>query len=305
MGQGSSARINQEAIKLPSCISFPSKTFLIGEYAVMGGAPALLVNTQPRFQFHIQHPVKNNSHPFHKNSPAGLFIKENKEIFSSVSIQYSQAYGHGFGLSGAEFNCVYLLETLLRGDSIVDIHCFDILEKYLSFLNVNYKERIPSGADVVSQWLGEVCLFCPPTIAESFSWPFKDLSFSLIRTGESLQTWKHLENLKQKDFSQLQEIAITTLEAVRSSSESLFIQSIHDYKTALEEEGLTHPLTKNILQELNSHSEVLAAKGCGAMGAEVISVFFKKSLKNLDFLNNYDCISGLQSLDQGVLISDE
>ena len=100
MGQGSSARINQEAIKLPSCISFPSKTFLIGEYAVMEGAPAILVNTQPRFKFHIQHPVKKKSHPFHKNSPAGLFIEENKKVFSSVSIQYSQAYGYGFGLSG-------------------------------------------------------------------------------------------------------------------------------------------------------------------------------------------------------------
>ena len=219
---------------------------------------------------------------------------------------------------GAEFNCVYLLNALLRGHSVKNIHCFDILEKYLSFhsrspghsLSSRHSREggnpysIPSGADVVSQWLGKVCIFSRPSIAESIDWPFKDLSFALIRTGESLQTWKHLENLKQKDFSQLQEIAITTLEAVRSSSESLFIQSIHDYKTALEEEGLTHLLTKNILRELNSHSEVLAAKGCGAMGAEVISVFFKKNLKNLDFLNNYDCISGLQSLDQGVLISD-
>ena len=113
-------------------ISFPSKTFLIGEYAVLIGGPAFLVNTRPRFQFHIQYPAKKN-HPFHKESPAGLFIEENKKVFSSVSIQYLQTYGSGFGLSGAEFNCVYSLKVLLEGGSVKDISCFDILEKYLSY----------------------------------------------------------------------------------------------------------------------------------------------------------------------------
>lgn len=298
MGQGSSARVTKRAVRLPSFISFPSKTFLIGEYAVMEGAPALLVNTRPRFQFDIQYPVKKSFHPFHKDSPVSLLIEENKKIFSSVSIQYSQTYSHGFGLSGAEFNCVYLLKVMLEGGSVEDISCLDILEKYLSFLSV--RGSAPSGADIVSQWLGKVCIFSKPSIAESLDWPFRDLSFALIRTGENLQTWKHLENLKQKKFSQLKEISFVALEALRSSSESLFIQSIQDYRRALEEEELTHPSTKKILQELDSHSEVLAAKGCGAMGAEVISVFFKK---DTNFLKNYNCISGLQSLDQGVLVN--
>ena len=301
MGQRSSARVAQGTVKLPSCISFPSKTFLIGEYAVMEGAPALLVNTQPRFQFDIQYPVQKSFHPFHKDSPAGLFIEENKKVFSSVSIQHSQSYGQGFGLSGAEFNCVYLLETLLGGGSLENIYCFDILEKYLSFLAL--MGNTPSGADIVSQWLGKVCIFSKPSIAESMDWPFRDLSFALIRTEENLQTWKHLENLKQRDFSQLKEISFLALEALRSSSESLFLQSIQDYREELEVEGLTHPSTKKILQELDSHSEVLAVKGCGAMGAEVISVFFKKNIQNFDFLKNYNCISSLQSLDQGVMVN--
>lgn len=302
MGQGSSARTYQEAVKLPSCISFPSKTFLIGEYAVMEGAPALLVNTQPRFQFHIEHPVRKIFHPFHNNSPAGLFIEENKKAFSSTSIQYSQAYKSGFGLSGAEFNCVYLLSALLEGSSVEDIDCLDILAKYLSYHSPHHS-IIPSGADVVSQWLGRVCIFARPSIAESIDWPFENLGFALIRTGENLQTWKHLEHLSQKDFSQLKEISFVALEAVRSASESLFLQSIQDYRKALEEEGLTHPSPKKILKELDSHSEVLAAKGSGAMGAEVISIFFDKNVQNLDFLKKYDCISNLQSLDQGVLVS--
>jgi len=282
------------------CLSFPGKTFLIGEYAVMKGAPALLVNTRPRFQFDVQYPVQKGVHPFHKHSPAGLFIEENKTVFSSVSIQYSQNYKSGFGLSGAEFNCVYLLEAVLRGQSIEDVDCLDILEKYLFYHALSHHSIIPSGADVVSQWLGRVFIFARPSIAESIDWPFENLSFALIRTGENLQTWKHLENLGQKDFSQLKEISLTALEAVRSTSESLFLHSIQDYRKALEEEGLTHPSTKKVLQEMDSYSEVLAAKGCGAMGAEVISVFFKKNAQNLDFLKKYDCISGLESLDQGV-----
>ncbi|MDE0150885.1 MAG: hypothetical protein OXK80_00090 [Bdellovibrionales bacterium] len=341
MGQGSSARVTKRAVRLPSFISFPSKTFLIGEYAVMEGAPALLVNTRPRFQFDIQYPVKKSFHPFHKDSPAGLLIEENKKVFSSVSIQYSQNYKSGFGLSGAEFNCVYLLSALFKGVSVEDIDCLDILEKYLSFVipdlirnpvvpvslrsavsvgtctassssphHTSSPRRrgsshsiIPSGADIVSQWLGKVCIFSKPSIAESMDWPFRDLSFALIRTGENLQTWKHLENLKQKNFSQLKEISFVALEALRSSSESLFVQSIQDYRKALEEESLIHPSTTKILQELDSHPEILAAKGCGAMGAEVISVFFRKDAKNLNFLKNYNCISGLQSLDQGVLVN--
>ena len=123
-------------------------------------------------------------------------------------------------------------------------------------------------------------------MAESIDWPFKDLSFVLIQTGESLKTWKHLENLEQKNFSQLKEISLTALEAVRSSSEDLFIQSIKEYAKTLEKEGLTHPVTKKMLQELSAHPEVLAVKGCGAMGAEVIAVFFKKDAP-LDFLKGY------------------
>ena len=266
---------------------------------MLEGAPALLVNTRPRFQFDIQYPVKESFHPFHKNSPAGLFIEENKKVFSSVSIQYSQNYESGFGLSGAEFNCVYLLDTLFKGGVVEDVDSLDILEKYLSFLS--RRGISPSGADVVSQWLGKVCIFSKPSIAESMDWPFEGLGFALIRTGENLKTWKNLEDLKQKNFSELKEISFIALEALRSCSESLFLQSVRDYRKALEDEGLTHSSTKKILQELDSHSEVLATKGCGAMGAEVVSVFFKKSNRNLDFLKNYNCISDLQSLDQGVL----
>ena len=320
MGERSFARVTQRSVRLPSVISFPSKTFLIGEYAVMEEAPALLVNTCPRFQFDIQYPVKKSFHPFHKDSPATLLIEENKKIFSSVSIQFSENYESGFGLSGAEFNCVYLLSALLKGVSVEDIDCFDILEKYMSFSSRTSSPSlpshtslprkressgpvIPSGADIVSQWLGRLCVFSKPSIAESFDWPFRDLSFVLIRTGESLETWKHLEDLKKKNFSQLREISFVALESLRSSSESLFLQCIQDFRKALAQEGLTHPSTKKILQELDSYPEVLATKGCGAMGAEVISVFFKKNLKNLDFLKNYNCISDLQSLDQGVLVN--
>ena len=356
------------------CISFPRKTFLIGEYAVMKGGPALLVNTIPRFRFHVQHPVKKNSHPFHKDSPSGLFIEENKKVFSSISIQSMQVYESGFGLSGAEFNCVYLVKVLIEGGSVKNISCSDILEKYLllhslsflqhpsflqhssflqhpSFLRrqestsestqsyghiskvdprfregdkKNAKAGIqkplrscesrnpsieqknlhtPSGADLVSQWLGKVCIFSKPSIAESMDWPFKDLSFALIQTGENFKTWKHLENLKRKNFSNLKDTSLKALEAVRSSSESLFLQSIQDYQKALEEQGLTHPLTKKMLKKLETHPEVLAVKGCGAMGAEVIAVFFKKNTA-LEFLKDYKVCAGLQDLDQGVLVDE-
>ena len=150
------------------------------------------------------------------------------------------------------------------------------------------KPHTPSGADLVSQWLGKVCIFSKPSLAESIGWPFKNLSFALIQTGENLKTWKHLENLKQKNFSKLKEISLKALEAVRSSSEPLFLQSIQDYQKALEEQGLTHPSTKKILQQLDSHPEILAVKGCGAMGAEVIVVFFKKDTP-LDFLKIIKC----------------
>ncbi len=292
----------------------------------MDGAEALLVNTRPRFEFHIQYPVEKSDVVFHPNSPAGLFVEENKDIFSSISIQCSQDIEKGFGSSGAEFNCVYLLKALLKGRSVKDISCFDILEKYLLLLRKqkpicesvqdnepSCSEAVfagptlrfcespytPSGADLVSQWMGKVCIFAKPSCIESINWPFKDLSFALIHTGEKLKTWKHLENLKKKKFSSLKEISLIALEAVRSSSEGPFIRSIQDYQKALENEGLSHPETKKIIQELKSCPEVLAAKGCGAMGAEVIAVFFKKD-KPLDFLNGYKMAAGLEDLDQGV-----
>ena len=51
--------------------SAPSKTFLSGEYAVLNGNPALVLNTGPRFHFCVPPAVTVRSAGSRSNRPHG------------------------------------------------------------------------------------------------------------------------------------------------------------------------------------------------------------------------------------------
>lgn len=313
-------------------ISFPSKTFLVGEYAVLEGAPAVIVNTNPRFYFsvssrddgksalteqdHLQTPGFHHTQ-IHPNSPAGHWLAKHPHIQNYNILFCDPHSGHGgFGLSSAQFNLVYYLKQFLeyqidpaknakisptqeiKGDQQ------SALKLWQSYQSLSFEGRRASGADVVSQWIGNVCLFISqPFNVESISWPFSELDFILLRTGITVNTWEHLKNLKlaalqTKDLKYLANEAITQMKDANAVG---FATVLNDYAICLQKLGLVHQHVLELLQQIKSPL-VTAAKGCGALGAEVICVLFhpKDRKAILQLLKEKNIVASSSDLTGGI-----
>ena len=313
--------MNQNKIKKTPAffISVPSKTFLIGEYAVLEGARAILINTHPRFWFSItsrnpqkfatlttklasliaKSDLKTKSAPqiesasvqnmlymdLHPQSPAGQWLKKYPEIGQAYRIKvYDPHKGKGgFGFSSAQFNVVYLLGWLLElygtGDqenSPLNKEDKNLFSLWKCYRELNFQGVTPSGGDVISQWKGEVCCFSSkPFQSQSFLWPFKDLDFFLFRTNVSLSTHEHLKNLSiKKSFSDLHDIAKKSVSCMEKKDPKGFVLALNQYSSCLEKKDLVHPKTKRFLKQIRLFKEVKVARGCGAMGAEIVAVLF-------------------------------
>ena len=290
-------------------ISFPGKTFLIGEYAVLEGAPAVLINTKPRFYFTVTREGKRGN-CFHADSPAGQWLKKHPRISESYYIESWDPYAGkgGFGLSGAQFNLVHLLGGVLEGKSINDM---DLLKMWKDYRSLDFSGYKPSGADLISQMLGKVCLFTPePFHANSMDWPFSDLDFFLIKTDMSLNTWEHLSRVKiDNSFSNLSDLTKEALNHIKNSDAKAFVSVLKRYADCLEQQNLVHEKTQEVLDQLKKIKQIVSAKGCGALGSEVIAVFFhpesKETVKKILIGSGSDFpgLSKYFSLDSGECIA--
>ncbi len=296
-------------------ISFPGKTFLIGEYAVLEDAPCVLVNTEPRFIFSavkksIQNLVSNvslnkkslnkktNSKQvvFHSNSPAQQWLSRHPLIAKTYDIQCLNPYQNlgGVGYSTAQFAYLYYLShstqlcqsTKSKNQNFIWTKS-DLFHIWKSYKSLNFKGCRPSGADLMSQWMGRVCVFYPhPFKVLSIDWPFKGLDFVLVHTGVKLNTWEHLEKFSKQSAQKLISLAQVAVDCFICADPKGFIGAIQNYGAVLKELGLVHPKTLLLLDYISNHTPIRAVKGCGAMGAEVVCIFFNSEHKKFvkDFL---------------------
>ena len=71
--------------------------------------------------------------------------------------------------------------------------------------------------------------------------------------------------------------ALVSLNDINSEG---FIECIKNYADALQAQDLVAEKTQAILKLSAANSDILACKGCGALGADVILILFKSSKKN-------------------------
>ena len=215
----------------------PSKTFLVGEYAVLTGGPALVMTTPP--------------------------------YFSSDSDGFYDPYDGlgGFGASGAKF----VLSAKNNGMT----NPWKVWELYK-------KQGLSgSGADVISQWMGGLVFFhATQKILEIMPWPFEDLYIGLIHTGQKIETHHYLDTLELKPYPLLDKRVLDSYESLKNKDKNNFIKNIIDYKYNLKALKLITEYSENILKKLDAVPDlVLASKGCGAMGSDVILVIIDKKNK--------------------------
>lgn len=276
-------------------IKIPGKTFLVGEYAVLSGGEALGLATAPCFQ------LSEKQTEYHPMSAAGLFCSQSKIEFSK---QILNPYGAGgFGQSTAEFLFVWLQ----KNKEIKKNQFVDVFNEYRSlYLSKENQKKSPSGADLITQVLGQVTHFRQPVESStSYLWPDWDLSFFVISTGIKIQTHDHLENLDRTKISDLKYYCEPVIQSFLNKNSLEFIKHLSLWSAELEKRSLQHDDVLKIKNQLQMNHKIILVKPCGALGADVCLVFCRPSdkVEIRTFLNeqNYKIQATESDLINGVL----
>lgn len=258
-------------------ISCPSKTFLIGEYAVLDGGPAVILNTNPRFICQIKKTNKPSKIDVPTASPAGQWIKKKPQDFHCVQMEWlheSKLIESGFGFSSAQFNIVYAYSFILREGHIDHLKPQEIWRSYRS---LEFEGFRPSGADIITQWVGGLSVFeQDPLHVETLTSYFPDLECLILKTGESFATYDYLKSFQMTDLSDLKTIAYSAVTAIKQKRLEQFIANINDYRETLVKKGYVTKKSLEILKKIEKIESIKAFKTCGAMGAETLIVFYNK-----------------------------
>jgi mevalonate kinase len=264
--------------------SAPSKTFLAGEYAVLAGGPALIFNTEPRFTFTAVKGETGSVLGIPAGSPAAIWIEQRSPLLKDWKIEFSDPHAGrgGFGASSAQFLFVHALSTLLQISVSRAVEGLDLKALWNDFKVLSGGRA--SGADLMAQATGGVALVHgADTRAEA--WPFPDLEFAVLRTGNKVATHQHLQELDRGPLEHLIAPANLVTERFSAGSADKFVQSVQAYSMMLRELHLQAPSSLALLKKIEEQTWCKAAKGCGALGADTLLVFFAR--EDGDAANRY------------------
>lgn len=244
----------------------PAKTFLLGEYAALAEQSAILLTTTPCFEVTLT--KQQESTGIHPESPAGLWWQAERDSDHNLSFADPYSGRGGLGASSAQFLGSYLASCQLHDKSPqlnAMLHAY-----YQSAWNGTGLK--PSGYDVIAQ-SQQGCVFInkQKKIIQSYPWPFHDLSFLLLHTGKKLATHHHLqETALPFQIDELSALVDIAKQAFDEANSQKLIQAINSYHQNLMKLDLVAPHSMELIASLRNCPEVLAIKGCGALGSDVL-----------------------------------
>lgn len=253
-----------------SAHSFPSKTFLLGEYAVLGGAPALLLAHEPCFR--VERSPEGAGFP--EGSPAWRLARE-LGLTGGFTFHDPHPRRGGFGASGAEFLAVARLHPAAPAEP----GAFAWFARDLYFAQGGRG----SGADILAQASGQAGLLLLRLAERRLEWLPAALGAqaTLFHTGRKLATHEHLGSLPPEAMLAHAPEVERAASALRAGDLPAFASALQAYAAGLAASGLVAPHTQEALAALGELPGVLAAKGCGAMGSDVILVLSREPLPAL------------------------
>ena len=266
-------------------INVPGKTFLVGEYAVLAGGAALGLATKPCFEISYG---GDNAMSFHPDSPAGRYLQDHP----TFSITMSDPYTGGFGRSTAEYLAV--LGPRLHKSPV---GFSTLLQEYKTLSS-------GSGIDLAFQYFGKVCLADQAIgFYQTFDWQFSQLDFVIVSTGLKVPTHEHLKNLDKSSLQPLVPLADHITRLYAQGNEVEFLYQLRLWCEQLKSLHLTHANSLGLIAAL-SQAPVKLVKPCGALGADVLLLFFssedKPAVLELLAKNNLQVQAGSQDLSEGV-----
>lgn len=257
---------------LDIAFEIPSKTFVVGEYLAIDGTASMIMATDPSFYIKT---IEDKTFGFHPDSPAGQLRTELDQKDVGFSFFDPHEGRGGFGKSTAEYLSVYLYDRFRNSDetnfsdSILS-NLEEFVQQYQACSGKDYK---PSGADLVAQVCGGLCWYDGMNFnAEKLAWPFRGYEIFVFHTGKKLATHEHLKDLKNKNLRSLIPILLAARTSIDQGNLKVFCESLNYYYDVLGELGLSDPTVQESVYQLRENEEVLAAKGCGAMGMDTVIV---------------------------------
>lgn len=247
-------------------------------------------------------------HPFHQNSPAGQWLERtegnSRNSHSDHLIQFLDPYNGkgGLGASTAEFVGAWIFRNWLKNPDVwskegsfvtgVEDHRQHVAPNWKSerFGSSRFRDLLDayrtttkagSGADLVSQVAGGIAVWdAREDEMRRFRWPFRDLSFSLLVTGRKLATHEHLATLNplaQLEIDDMREWVDEAVQAMALEDADRFVASVRGFGKVLSDIGRVADHSRTLLDKLADCAGVRAAKGCGAMGSDILFVLHDRS----------------------------
>lgn len=255
-------------------IQVPSKCFLFGEYVAIEGGPSLVCALAPAFELRIQSSKETEVKGIHADSPAGRWLRLHSRTARSWSLDFMDPHkgAGGFGASTAQFISAWWFTTGVVGNFSEAINLERLWGDYRSMSGSNVA---PSGADLVGQVVGGCSVFTRETFGvRVIPWPKEQLRVVFVRTGEKLVTHEHLQSGEGFQTANLAELTRRALRNFERAELDDFFDATREFAETQNRLGLLANKSYLLMKQLNEWPEVQTVRGCGAMGADLLAVYF-------------------------------
>ena len=261
-------------------LSAKSKVFLVGEYAVLFGGNAILLTIEPSFKLKFRESMERGVLKNFINSPAFNFWEQHGHFFQKFDIEFEDPYNGtgGFGASSAQYVLLYKLYEMYNCRTVISEQealkkCIDTYKKLPLNKGIN-----PSGADCAAQYMNRHIFFnSTQQTATPLSWSFPNLDLRVFKTSDKVNTHEHLRNLKNLDISDMIAPIQNVRQAFDLADENLLIENVNLFFALMIEKDIAFPKTIDLVKQIRSMPFIRAAKGCGALAADVIAIILDKT----------------------------
>lgn len=262
-------------------VSVGSKVFIFGEYAILDGGVASVFCFEPRFNLKVKVGT-GDLQGIPVGSPAYKLFVQDPAFFQKFDFEFEDPHqgAGGCGASTAQFaalSAFYFGRGSASTLAQLDLDFYRIWKIYrtLAYSGVGIK---PSGADLLAQFMGGVSLVQSDSGQfQNLPWPFEDHTAVFFATNEKVPTHVHLEEVRDISFSGLVKLSNELRVAMREGLAGNFGLGINRYDEEMRRLGLVASSAEKILDDFNFNENVIAKKGCGAMGADIVMLFIKKT----------------------------
>jgi mevalonate kinase len=262
--------------------SVPGKVFLLGEYAVLAGAPALVAAVPPRFQLSVSPFPGSIETAFHPESPAGRWCRTH-HVAQAWHFEDPARGAGGFGASTAQF--------ILAAAGAGQQDWRSVWSEYRS-LNHSLSGTPPSGVDLVAQMLGGVVEFHSGAtpIAHQRGGSLKAIAIAVIQAslqpGRKTATHSHLLEITsamlEKLRDELEPLLDRALPAFARGDAASFGASLALYADALSKFDLEIGPARADRDAIAAFPGILGAKGTGALQSDALIAVYDPARLDLE-----------------------